>query len=84
MAERDSPRRRRGHTERDEVVRESRHGEARDPDVVDGRRLQPAAAGRRRPCPRRVVLVRHRVPQIHGEAVADAGTHIYTRAVPCH
>uniref|UniRef100_A0A0E0DIR4 NAD-dependent epimerase/dehydratase domain-containing protein n=1 Tax=Oryza meridionalis TaxID=40149 RepID=A0A0E0DIR4_9ORYZ len=44
--------------ERDEVVRESRHGEARDPDIVGGGRLPAAAARRRRPCPGpgRVVL----------------------------
>lgn len=49
------------HSERDEVVRESRHGEARDPHIVGARRLRQAAA-RRRPCPGRGFLVRRRVP----------------------
>ncbi|KAL5650466.1 hypothetical protein ACJX0J_041275, partial [Zea mays] len=51
------------HSERDEVVRQVRHGEARGPDLVDGRRLQQAAGKRRaRARAGRGVLVRHRLP----------------------
>jgi hypothetical protein len=72
MAER---RDRAGHArdpERDEVVRESGHGEARGPDIVGGSGLQPAAA-RRRPCLGRGVMVRRGVPQIQKERCL--GTH---------
>jgi hypothetical protein len=51
-----------GNAKRNEVMRESRQREARDPDIVDSRRLQQAAA-RRRACVGRRVLVRCRVPQ---------------------
>ncbi|XP_062184270.1 uncharacterized protein LOC133888142 isoform X3 [Phragmites australis] len=47
--------------QRDEGVRESEDGEARDPDLVGGLSLQKAAA-RRRPCTGRGLLVRRRVP----------------------
>lgn len=49
--------------ERDEVVRESRDGEAGDPDVVGRRCVEAAAAGRRRARAGRGVLVRRRLPQ---------------------
>jgi hypothetical protein len=52
--------------ERDEVVRQGGDGEARRPDVVVGCCLPPATA-RRRPCPRRGILVRRRVPQSQQE-----------------
>lgn len=66
------------HSERDEVVRESRHGEARDPHIVGARRLRQAAA-RRRPCPRRVVMVRRRLPQLTSQQdISRKGTHKIT------
>ena len=47
--------------ERDEVMRESWHIEARCPDIIVNVGLDPAS-GRGRPCPRRGILVRRRLP----------------------
>ena len=46
-----------GNLERDEVVRQGRDAEARDPDLVGGRDHQEAGAARRRACAGRGVLV---------------------------
>jgi hypothetical protein len=63
MAGRNDRAGRQGNSERDAVVREGAHGEARGPDLVGGRGHHQAAAARRRARAGRGVLVRRRVPQ---------------------
>jgi hypothetical protein len=85
MAERSDRARRQGNSERDEIVREGRDGEARDPDLVSGLGRQEAAA-RRGACPGRGVLVRRRVP--HRHQVWPLGTYTFSslhfRTLPFH
>jgi hypothetical protein len=61
------------------VVRQSGDGEARDPDLVDGRGLQQAAAGRRARRAGRVLMGRPRVA--HLREAWSLGNALHTHIV---
>jgi hypothetical protein len=81
MAGRNDRAGRQGNSERDGVVREGAHGEARGPDLVGGRGHHQAAATRRRARAGRGVMVRRRVPQ-SPQACRPLGTLRRTSAAP--
>ena len=73
MAEGAGRGRRPGNSERHEVVRESRDGEARGPNLFGGRGRHQASG--------RGLLVRHRAP--HGQQASLLGMSLGRTRIPC-